>query len=113
MELWLLEGDADAPGWDQLERDARAKKIDVLLFDRDRWALARAEQPPDTYPGLVPRAPADGLYLDHHGRPCYVAGRREVASGRSVVRALGAVAEALLAKLGDPDVVLERLGRVF
>ncbi len=113
MELWLLRGDPDAEGWTRLELDARSDTLDVLLFDRDRWALVRSESAPTAYAGLNPTAPLDGLYLDNSGRPCYVVGRQEVASARSVVKALGAEAEALLAKLGDPSLVLERLGRVF
>jgi len=113
MELWLLKGDPDAEGWTQLEIDARSNQADVLLFDRDRWAMIRAEAAPTTYPGLTPTQPSDGLYLDNWGRPCYVVARQEVSSARTVIKALGAEAEALLAKLGDPALVLERLGRVY
>jgi hypothetical protein len=113
MELWLLRGDHEAEGWTQLEIDARSNQADVLLFDRDHWALIRAEAAPAAYPGLTPSAAPDGLYLDNSGRPCYVAGGQEVSSARTVVRSLGAEAETLLTKLGDPELVLERLGCVY
>jgi hypothetical protein len=111
--LWLLEGPHEAPGWGPLEGDSRAKKVDILLFDRDAWALVRAAEAPTQYEGLLPRAPADGLYLDHQGRGVYVAGGREVRGAREVLALLGEQAQELLRKVGDPDTTLERLGRVF
>ena len=39
--------------------------------------------------------------------------QQEVKGPRELIAALGPEAEALLAKLGDPLVVLERLGRTF
>lgn len=111
--LWLLKGGPDAPGWDQLQADAMAKRVHVLLFDRDAWALVQAAEAPTGYEGLAATEPPDGLYLDQHGRPCYVAGRREVHSARAVIRGLGPQAQELLDKLGDPDLVLERLGRAY
>jgi len=113
VTLWLLKGDPDAPGWDTLQADAMSKKVNVLTHDRDRWALVKAEQAPQGYDGLEPSEPPDGLYLDNHGRPVYVAGRREVHSARAVIAALGPQAQELLAKIGDPDMVLDRLGRAY
>jgi hypothetical protein len=110
--LWLLEGPYEAPGWKPLEADSRGKKVDLLLFDRAAWALLRAPAAPTQYEGLVPVTPADGLYLDEHGRGLYVAGGRQVQSAREVIAALGPEAQELLRKLGDADTVLERLGRV-
>ncbi len=111
--LWVLEGAHDAPGWEPLERDARAKTIDVLLFDRDAWALVRAPAAPTGYSGLAPSAARDGLYLDHQGRGVYVVGGQQVRGAAEVIAALGPQAQELLQKLGDPDVVLDRLGRVY
>jgi hypothetical protein len=111
--LWLLEGPYEAPGWKPLEADSRASKVDLLLFDRAAWALVRAPAAPTQYEGLVPATPADGLYLDDQGRGIYVVGGREVRSAREVVAALGKPAEEMLQKVGDADVVLERLGRVY
>ena len=111
--LWLLEGPHEAPGWGPLEGDARGNRIDVRLFDRAAWALVRAPEPPTNYEGLVPKAPPDGLYLDSQGRPVYVAGGQEVGGAREVLATLGPQAQELLQKIGDPDTVLERLGRVY
>ncbi len=111
--LWLLKGGPDASGWIKLEQDAKAQKINVIHFDRDSWALVKAAQAPDGYEGLPPREPMDGLYLDTHGRPCYVAGGKEVPSARRVVNYLGDEAKQLLDKMGDADLVLERLGKAY
>lgn len=110
--LWLLEGPYEAPGWKPLEADSRASKVELLLFDRAAWALVQAPEAPRQYAGLEPVAPPDGLYLDDQGRGIYAVGGKQVRSAREVVAALGAPAEELLQKLGDADVVLERLGRV-
>ncbi len=110
--LWLLEGSPDAPGWGPLERDARAKKTDVLLFDRAGWALLHAPEAP-AYEGLPAAVPRDGLYLDDQGRGIYIVAGRQVAGPTEVLATLGPEAQDLLEKLRDPDVVLERLGRVY
>jgi hypothetical protein len=111
--IWLLQGGHEAPGWGPLEADARAKKIDVLLFDRDAWALIRAAEPPTAYEGLQPGVPRDGLYLDNSARSIYLVAGRAVDRAEDVLATLGPQAQELLAKLGDGDVVLDRLGRVY
>jgi hypothetical protein len=111
--LWLLQGSPAAPGWGPLEADSRASKFDLLLFDRSSWALVRAPAAPTAYEGLAPKTPPDGLYLNDQGRTVYVVGGKEVAGAREVLATLGPQAQELLAKIGDPDVVLERLGRVY
>ena len=111
--LWLLRGPREAPGWGPLEGDARGDVIDVVLFDRDGWALIRADAPPTKYAGLVPGPPPDGLYLDTQGRSVYLVGGVQVAGAREVLAALGPEAQALFQKIGDPDAALERLGRVY
>lgn len=111
--LWLLKGPYEAPGWKLLEADSRAKKVDLLLFDRSAWALLRAPEAPAQYEGLAVTTPADGLYLDDQGRGIYVVAGKQVQGPRDVLAAMGAEAQELLRKLGDPDVVLERLGRVY
>jgi len=111
--LWLLEGPREAPGWGPLEGDARGDAIDVRLFDRDGWALVRAPEAPTRYQGLVPGTPRDGLYLDNQGRSVYVAGGDEVPGPLAVLKKLGPRAQELLEKLGDADVVLDRLGHVY
>ncbi|MFH0902710.1 MAG: hypothetical protein V2A73_18925 [Pseudomonadota bacterium] len=111
--LWLLRGDHNAPGWHQLEQDSRAGVVEVVHFDRDAWALMRSAEPPNAYQGLVPTVPPDGLYLDTSGKPLCVVGCQIVASARDVIRALGAEAEKKLAESGDPELALERLGRIY
>jgi hypothetical protein len=110
--LWLLQGPYEAKGWKTLEADSRAKKVDLLLFDRSAWALVQAADAPRQYEGLEPVTPPDGLYLDDQGRGIYAVAGRQVKSAREVIQALGPEAEALFLKLGDGDTVLERLGRV-
>jgi hypothetical protein len=110
--LWLLEGSPAAPGWKPLEADSRADRIELLLFDRSAWALVCAPAAPTAYEGLAPRTPPDGLYLDDQGRTVYVVGGRQVPGAKEVLATLGPRAQELLAKLRDPDVVLERLGLV-
>jgi hypothetical protein len=112
-KLWLLEGPYEAPGWRALEADSKAKKIDVLVFDRAEWALVRAAAAPAGYEGLASGVPRDGLYLDPQGRGVYVVGGVEVRGPQEVLATLGPQAEDLLRKIGDPDAVLERLGRVY
>jgi len=110
--LWLLRGPYEAPGWKPLEADSRANKAELLLFDRAAWAMVRAPVAP-AYEGLAATVPADGLYLDDQGRGIYVAGGKLVQGPRDVLATLGAQAQELLQKHGDPDVVLERMGRVY
>ena len=95
------------------EQESRANAIDVLLFDRAAWALMRAPEAPSRYEGLVPSVPADGLYLDDQGRGVYVVGAKLVNGPRDVLAALGAPGAEALARVGDPDAALERLGRVY
>lgn len=111
--LYLLRGDPDAAGWLALERDAKAQKIDLICYDRDRWALLNADEPPAGYDGMALEDPPDGRYLDNHGRPTYVVGNREVRDARAVLAALGDAARELLAQLKDADAVLDRLGRSY
>lgn len=111
--LWLLKGPHEAAGWKALEQDSRAEKIDVLLFDRDAWALVSAPEAPAHYEALVPSTPPDGLYLDNQARSIYLVGGRTVNGPREVLAALGAPGQAMLEKLGDPDLALQHLGRVY
>lgn len=111
--LWLVKGPHGAPGWGPLEADARANKVDVMLFDRAEWALIRAPEAPASYEGLTPVPAPDGLFLDPQGRSVYVAAGREVKGPREVLAVLGQPAKELLDKIGDPDTVLERMGRVY
>lgn len=111
--LWLLKGRHDVPGWRKLEADSRAETLDVVLFDRDAWALILAEEAPSDYEGFEIADPPDGLYVDHNGNSVCVLEARIVPDPRQVIAALGEDASALLDELGDPIRVLERLGRAF
>ena len=111
--VWLLKGAPDAAGWNTLQADSMQKKINVISFDRDRWALVQADEPPEGYDGLEPTEPPDGVYLDGYGRPVFLVGRREVHSGRAVIEALGDDARELMDKVGDAVLALDRLGRSF
>jgi hypothetical protein len=111
--LWLLHGALDAPGWQVLQADQRAEKVDIVHLDPPVWALVRAVQPPAGYEGLEATEPRDGLYLDPNGSPMYLVGGQSVAGPLNVIRALGDEARSLLEAVGDPDIVLDRLGRVF
>jgi len=112
-KLWLLKGDYDAAGWRDLEKDAKAKTIEVVLFDRLAWALILAEEAPQGYEGLPPTPPPDGLYVDGNGVPVYVVDAQEVTGPLEVIAVLGEEAQELLRTLKDPDRVLDRLGRAY
>ncbi len=111
--LWLLRGHYDVPGWRPLEKDARDNTTDVIIFDRDAWALLRAAEPPTQYEGFEVAEPPDGLYVDQNGNPIYVVGRQLVPGPEAVIAALGEKAEKILQETGDPIRTLERLGRAF
>jgi hypothetical protein len=111
--MWLLKGNHEAPGWRELETDARAEKIEVVLFDRDAWALVNVPEAPAQYEGLVPTSPPDGLYLDNQGRSVYLVGGQRVPGPKEVLAAIGPAAGEALEKYGDPDTALQRLGRVY
>lgn len=112
-QLWLLRGAYEAPGWKDLERDAKAGTTEVVMFDRLAWALVEADEAPTGYEGLEPGIPADGLYISPDGIPLYMAGGKEVPGPHEVLAALGPEAQEMLEKVGDPDTTLERLGRSY
>jgi hypothetical protein len=111
--IWLLRGLHDAPGWEALEADSKAKLADVILFDRDAWALVRAAEAPRQYAGLEPEVPAAGLYISSIGQPCYVADGEQVRDARAVLATLGEEGRAALGQAGDPDEALLLLRRAY
>ena len=111
-KLFLISGSYQQEGWKQLEQDAKQGKADVLLFDRDAWALIFDEQEP-AYPGMKTSQPENGLYVAQTGNYAYVVDQQEVHSATEVVQALGPEAIEMLEKIGDGDLVLQRLGRAF
>jgi hypothetical protein len=112
--LWLVRGGREAPGWQRLEADAKARQVKLVIFDRDAsWALVRAVAPPTQYEGMAPEVPRNGLYVSEHGYPIYVVAGQEVFDPKVVVRAAGPAAEAMLEELGDPITVIERMGLAY
>jgi hypothetical protein len=111
--LWLLKGGHEVPGWRALESDARAGEVDVVIFDRDAWALMHAAEAPTAYEGFEVVEPPDGLYVDQNGNSVCVVGRGLVSRPEEVVAALGPEAESMVAETGDVIRALERLGRAF
>ncbi len=112
-KLWLLRGPHEAPGWQTLRADHEQERVDIVHLDPKVWALVRADDPPTGYEGMEPSEPPDGVYLDPNGSPLYLAGGEIVRGGREVIAALGEQAQQLLDRIGDPETVLERLGRAF
>jgi hypothetical protein len=111
--LWLLKGAPDAPGWQALRSDHEEEQVDIVHLDPHVWAILRSDQQPQKYEGLSATDPPDGIYLDPNGSPLYLANGQVVANAREVLAVLGADAERMLEQLGDPEIVLERLGRAF
>jgi hypothetical protein len=111
--LWLLKGERLAPGWKLLEEESKADKVDLVIFDREGWALIRASEPPTKYEGMESTEPADGLYVSEQGYPIYVVDKKEVPGPDPLIKALGKEAEEMLEKLGDPIAVIQRLGKAY
>jgi hypothetical protein len=111
-ELWLLRGKFDAPGWKDLERDAKEDKVEWVLFDRDAFAILNTEQAPE-YEGFTATVPPDGLYVDQQGNSVGIVGRKRVKRDVDVIKALGPEAVKLLEELRDPVAVLQRLGKAY
>ena len=110
--LWLLKGDFYTPGWKDLERDAKADKVDWVLFDRDAFAIIAAQEPPE-YEGFTVGEPGDGLYVDQQGNSVCIFDRELLRRPEELIEKLGPEAQQLLEKLGDPVAVLQRLGKAF
>ena len=113
-QLWLLKGAREVPGWRSLEADARAEKIDVVIFDRGAgWALVLEQEPPTGYEGMEPTHPKNGLYVSENGYPIYIVDGKEVPNGQAVISAIGRKAEEMLKEMGDAEAVLQRLGYAY
>ena len=100
-------------GCRDLQRDSKEEKTDVVIFDPLAWALIESDEAPSGYEGLVVSEPTDGLYVSPTGIPFYMVDGHRVEEAIEVIEALGDKAKELLEKIGDPDTVLERLGRTF
>lgn len=112
-KLWILRGDVEAPGWDVLRADQKEEKVDIIHLDPHRWAILDADEAPTGYEGIDVFEPEDGIYLDPNGSPLYLVRGTIVSGPEEVIDALGDRARELLEKIGDADVVLERMGRAF
>ncbi len=112
-KLWLVTGDHGAAGWRELRTAYEAEQVDIIHLDPKVWAIVRSDEAPSGYTGLEARPPADGVYVDPNGSPLYLVAGAVAPDARTVIAALGADAEAMLARVGDPDMALERLGRAF
>ncbi len=112
-KIWLIRGEPDAAGWETLREDSKEERVDIIHLDPHVWALLRADAAPEGYEELQSTDPPDGLYLDPQGRPLYLAGGEVVGSPEEVIELLGEQARRLLEEIGDPVIVLERLGKVF
>ena len=112
-KLWLLTGDHEAEGWRTLRTAYEAEEVEIIHLDPKVWAILSSDEVPSGYPGLTAAAPADGVYVDPNGSPLYLVGGTIAPDARAVIAALGPEAEAMLSRVGDPDMALERLGRAF
>jgi len=111
--IWILRGDHEAPGWNELRKAYEDKKVEIIHLDAKVWAIIDADDAPTGYEGLSAEEPADGMYIDPNGSPLYLVGGQIVKSAAAVVEALGVDAGGLPGKPADPETVLERLGRVY
>lgn len=111
--LWLLKGHYEAPGWRELERMSKAGELEVVHIDPKVWALIEAGEPPQGHEGITATIPPDGLYVNPSGVPLYIVDGKEVAGPHDVIAVLGKEAQQMLEEIGDPDAVLDRLGRAY
>lgn len=112
-KLWILRGEHEAPGWNQLRKAYEDEKVDIIHLDAKVWAIIDDEEEPTGFEGLTASEPADGMYIDPNGSPLYIANGEILKSAEEVVRALGDKAQELLETTGDAETTLERIGRVF
>jgi hypothetical protein len=112
-KIWILRGAHEAPGWNQLRKAYEEEKVDIIHLDAKVWAIINAEEEPTGYEGLNAGDPADGMYIDPNGSPLFLAEGEIMPSAEAVINALGPEAQEVLAKTGDAETALERLGRVY
>jgi hypothetical protein len=111
--IWILRGDHEAPGWNELRKAYEDEKVDIIHLDAKVWAIIDAEEEPTGYRGLTASRPADGMYIDPNGTPLYLVGGAVVTTAEAVIEGLGQEARDVMEKTGDAGTALERLGRVF
>lgn len=111
--IWILRGDHEAPGWQELRTAYEAEKVEIIHLDAKVWAIIDSEEEPTGYEGLTASQPADGMYIDPNGTPLFLIGGNIVQSAREVLEGLGQAATDMLEKTGDAETALERLGKVY
>jgi hypothetical protein len=111
--LWIMLGELECPGWNELRKDYQDEKIEIIHLDPKVWAIVEADDPPTAYQGLRAETPADGMYIDPNGTPLYLLGGRILGSAEELVEGLGDEATDLLSRTGSAEAALERLGRVY
>jgi hypothetical protein len=111
--LWILRGDHQAPGWNELRKAYDEKTVEIIHLDAKVWAIIDAEEEPTGYQGLAASRPADGMYIDPNGTPLYLVGGGVVTSAEAVVEGLGQEAKEMMEKVGDAGTALERLRKVY
>ena len=112
-KIWILRGDHEAPGWNQLRKAYEDEQVDIIHLDAKVWAIIDSEDEPTGYEGLTATEPADGMYIDPNGSPLYLLGGNIVGSAEDLIEGLGEQAREMLNSTGDPETTLTRLGRVF
>lgn len=111
--IWVLRGDHEAPGWQELRTAYEEEKVEIIHLDAKVWAIIDAEEEPSGYEGLTASIPADGMYIDPNGTPLFLVDGSVKQTAKEVVDCLGPEAQAMMEKVGDAETALERLGKVF
>ncbi len=111
--IWILRGDHEAAGWQQLRTAYEEEKVEIIHLDAKVWAIIDAAEEPTGYEGLTASAPADGMYIDPNGTPLYLVGGNIVTSAEELIEGLGQDAGEMMEKVGDAGRALERLGKVY
>jgi len=112
-KLWIMRGAHEAPGWNDLRKTYEDEKVDIIHLDAKVWAIIDATDQPTGYEGLHAEEPADGMYIDPNGTPLFLFAGEIVPTAEALVAALGREAGELMEKIGEPEAVLERLGKVY
>ena len=112
-KLWILRGDHEAPGWNELRKAYEDETVDIIHLDAKVWAIIDAEEEPAGYEGLHAKEPDNGMYIDPNGSPLFLFGGAVVPSAEALIECLGDRAKEILAATGDAETTLTRLGRVF
>ena len=111
--IWILRGDHEAPGWQELRKAYEEEKVEIIHLDAKVWAIIDAKKEPTGFEGLSASRPADGMYIDPNGTPLFLVDGRVATTAKEVIEGLGSEALEMLEKTGDAETALERLGKVY